>query len=130
VNGLLEALARENIATGMYDPGYSTIAVEGYLALHDSVAALRATRFFVHTAMALSPLVLRVIQNVPMLTLAGVWPRMMLLRADLAAAAGQKDEARVWYGRVLDLWADADPELQPVIAHVRSSVASLGPPHD
>ena len=126
----LEALARENVATGTYDPGYTTIAVQGYLALHDSAAALTATRFFVDTAMARSPLIIRLIPNVPMLTLTGTWPRMMLLRADLAAAAGKKDEARLWYGRVLDLWADADPELQPVIAHIRSSVASLGRPGD
>lgn len=56
------------------------------------------------------------------------WPRMMLMRADLALAAGQRDEARVWYGRVLDLWAEADAELQPTVARIRASFAALGPP--
>ena len=54
--------------------------------------------------------------------------RMMLLRADLAAAAGQRDEAGKWYRRVLDLWSDADPELQPVVTRIRAALGKLGQP--
>ena len=40
---------------------------------------------------------------------------MMLQRADLAAKLGYAEEARVWYLRVLDLWSEADPELQAAL---------------
>jgi len=53
-------------------------------------------------------------------------PRMMLMRADLAAATGNKDEAREWYAKVLNLWANADAELQPAVARIRASMAALG----
>ena len=53
---------------------------------------------------------------------------MMLLRADLAAAAGQRDEAGKWYRRVLDLWSDADPELQPTVTRIRAALGKLGQP--
>lgn len=55
------------------------------------------------------------------------WPRMMLMRADVAAAAGQRNEAREWYARVLDLWDKADAELQPTVARIRAAIARLGP---
>ena len=53
-------------------------------------------------------------------------PRMMLLRADLAAALGFPDEARIWYTRLLDLWAEADPELQPTVSRVRAALTAIG----
>ena len=56
---------------------------------------------------------------------AALWPGMMLLRADLAASAGQRDEAGKWYRRVLDLWSDADPELQPQVSFARARLNSI-----
>ena len=55
-------------------------------------------------------------------------PRMMLLRADLAAALGYPGEARTWYARMLDLWSEADAELQPTVARIRAAYTALGPP--
>jgi hypothetical protein len=49
----------------------------------------------------------------------------MLLRADLAAALGFRDESRLWYTRVLDLWAEADPELQPTVTRIRAALGAL-----
>jgi hypothetical protein len=54
-------------------------------------------------------------------------PRAMVLRADLAAALGQRDEARLWYQRFLDFWANADPDFQPLVERVRKSLAALPP---
>ena len=34
--------------------------------------------------------------------------------------------ARTWYTKVLDLWADADAELQSVMERIRRSRAALG----
>ena len=52
-------------------------------------------------------------------------PRMMLLRADLAAALHQRDEARTWYQRFLGVWSTASPEFQPVLERVRKSLADV-----
>jgi hypothetical protein len=54
----------------------------------------------------------------------------MLIRAELEAALGSRNDARVWYDRVLSLWSDADAELQPTVARIRAARAALGPPRD
>src|SRR5262249_10192992 len=107
------------------DQATSVIAADAALALHDSVAALRLTRQFVDSVM---PAILRLtaaIGSVPGWPILFA-PRMMLQRADLAAALGLLDEARIWYARVLDLWAEADPELQPTVVRIRAALAALG----
>jgi hypothetical protein len=45
----------------------------------------------------------------------------MLLRADLAAGLGKRDEARLWYGRFLAFWSDPDPEFRPLIDRIRKA---------
>jgi len=50
-----------------------------------------------------------------------MWPRAILLRADLEAAKGSKDEAKKWYGRFLGLWVGADPEFAELMARVRKA---------
>jgi hypothetical protein len=55
-----------------------------------------------------------------------LWPRAMLLRADLAAGLGNRGEALRWYKRWLDLWAKADPEFQPIVARARAAYTALG----
>jgi hypothetical protein len=54
-------------------------------------------------------------------------PRAMLMRADLAAALGQKDEASLWYKRFLDFWQKPDAEFLPLVERVRKSYAALSP---
>ena len=102
---------------------YGVFATEAYLALRDSTAALASARFYVDTAMAVSPWSLFLVNGMyaPVL-----WPRMMLLRADLAAALGFPEEARVWYARVLDLWTEADAPLQPTIQRIQGALAASG----
>ena len=77
-----------------------------------------------------APTITRVTSNI---LIVGGWsvlalPRVMLLRADLAAALGSPAEARTWYTKVLSLWSNADPELQPTVARIRSAIAALPPP--
>ncbi len=38
---------------------------------------------------------------------------------------GQPDSAAAYYARVVDLWRDADPELQPMVADARARLAAL-----
>ena len=126
----IDSIARASVAMASPEFSYSVIAADTYLELGDSASALKVARFFVDTAMMamqLNAITVPIGFAAPMPPPV-LWPRMMLLRADLALAAGQRDEARTWYRRVLDLWSHADPELQPVVTRIRTALASLGPP--
>jgi serine/threonine-protein kinase len=52
--------------------------------------------------------------------LAGALVRVMVLRADLAAATGDRALARQWAQAVVSLWSNADAPLQPVVQRMRS----------
>jgi len=47
---------------------------------------------------------------------------------ELAEQRGDKKQALQWYGKFVDLWKDADPDLQPLVKDVRRRMASLQPP--
>jgi hypothetical protein len=53
----------------------------------------------------------------------GALVRLMALRADLAAAAGDHATARRWAEPVAILWRHADPELQPLVERMRTLMA-------
>jgi tetratricopeptide (TPR) repeat protein len=55
------------------------------------------------------------------LELAGVYRRLALLYEARGNVAGALD----YYGRFVDLWQDADPELQPLVAEARASIERL-----
>jgi len=44
---------------------------------------------------------------------------------DLYEERGQRDKARDYYGRFLDLWKNADPELLPLVREVKQRLARL-----
>ena len=120
----LDSLSRVRFAATRDEQLTSVIGADAALALRDSVTALRMTREFTDSVM---PALVR--STTGMVFLTG-WrmlfaPRMMLQRADLAAAMGQPAEARIWYAKVLDLWANADPELQPTVSRIRAAMAKL-----
>jgi eukaryotic-like serine/threonine-protein kinase len=48
---------------------------------------------------------------------------------ELYEARGDRAEALDYYGRFVDLWKDADPELQPVVKDVRGRIAQLAAEH-
>jgi hypothetical protein len=128
----LDSISRTRVRSGAGDQATAVLAADAALAGHDTVAARRITRFFVDSV---TPMVLWVAPGVPIGNGADnlVWrwplvPRMMLLRADLAAAAGDAEEARVWYEKVLSMWAEADPELQPAVTRIRVALAKLDKP--
>ncbi|HVZ47957.1 MAG TPA: protein kinase [Gemmatimonadaceae bacterium] len=53
--------------------------------------------------------------------------RTMADLADDAAAAGNTADATRWAGAVADLWGDADPELQPLVARMRALATRPAP---
>ena len=120
----LDLTAHERFNGNTDGQATSVIGVDAALALHDSVKALSLARFFVDSVLPSIDL-----ETVGIASVAG-WtlllaPRMMLQRADLAAAMGFKQEARVWYSKVLELWVMPDAELQPTIERVRAAAAKL-----
>jgi len=61
------------------------------------------------------------------ITLPGNLVRAMILRARLAAAAGDRVVAAQWAGAVVALWSDADAEFRPVVDSMRA-LAGAGRP--
>jgi tetratricopeptide (TPR) repeat protein len=118
----LDSLSSVFVAALVPDTGITLVAAEGYLALRDSALALRMARRWLDSSLAHTSMALQsggtLVQ--PLI------PRAMLLRADLAAALGQTEEARLWYKRLLDFWMKAEPEFQPLIERVKKSYAAVG----
>jgi tetratricopeptide (TPR) repeat protein len=52
-------------------------------------------------------------------------PRAYQRLGELYEARGDRDRAVAWYGRFVDLWAGADPALQPVVRDVRARIQRL-----
>ncbi len=48
-----------------------------------------------------------------------------LRRAEIHDALGESDEARTHYGRFIEMWQDADPELQPQVEAARRRLQEL-----
>ena len=121
----LDSMSRARFAAAGDEQMTSVMGADVALVLHDSATALRLVRQFTDSVM---PALSRSTAGIGAPD--GWWmlfaPRMMLQRGDLAAAMGYRDEARTWYTRVLDLWSDADPELQPTVNRIRAALASLG----
>ncbi|MFL5582863.1 MAG: hypothetical protein ACJ8AO_21055, partial [Gemmatimonadaceae bacterium] len=84
------------------------------LAAGDTAAAVRRLDGSLGALSALGPWVTVHVSEAAALV------RAMALRADLAALAGDAATARQWATPVATLWADADPELQPLVARMRA----------
>ena len=52
-------------------------------------------------------------------------PRTYQRLGELYEERGDRAKALEYYNRLLDLWKDADPELQPVVRDVRARVGRL-----
>ena len=52
-------------------------------------------------------------------------PIVLLRLGELYEQQGNREKALLYYGKFLDLWRDADPELQPRVAEARARVAAL-----
>jgi hypothetical protein len=105
------------------DSGFSVIAADAYLILGDTAAALRTLRLALDSVSATTPYFPQNSGQGPPVYYVS---RAMVLRADLAAATGQRDEARRWYKRFLDIWATAQPEFQPLVERVRGAYVKVG----
>jgi hypothetical protein len=84
-----------------------------WVALGDTAAAVRILDSTLDTLRWSEPRSLAYVDRIAALIWAAV------LRADLAAAAGDTDVAARWATPVTILWADADRHLQPVVNRMR-----------
>ena len=108
---------------GNDDLGIPASVSEAYLALGDSANAMRTVRWATDSSLAVQARNSSSNDGWDWPYLAA--PRVMRLRADLAAKLGFAEEARTWYEKVISLWADADPELKPEVDRMRTAVVAL-----
>ena len=118
----LDSLAAAFASAAVPDSSFALIAAESWMALGDTARALRSLRFMLDVG---SQTTLYFPQQSGNFAQVYFVPRAMLLRADLAAATGQLEEARTWYQRFIEAWSTAVPELQPTVERARQSLARL-----
>ena len=53
------------------------------------------------------------------------YPFVLLRLSQLHASLGHRDKAIEYYTQFIDLWKDADPELQPQVEAAREALARL-----
>ena len=121
----LDSLSRNAALSGVPEDGTSAVAADAMLLAGDSLGALNAVRRMLDSTLVTTPFELLLPSGGLQVT-GMLWPRGMLQRAQLAAALHYPDEARLWYGRFVELWRYADPALQPIVERARQAYRSLG----
>jgi len=82
-------------------------------------ASQRDSALAVYERAVTTPGLMRLFEEAP--TLGPTYRRL----GELYEERGQLDKARDYYGRFMDLWKNADPELQPVVRDVKQRLARL-----
>jgi tetratricopeptide (TPR) repeat protein len=104
---------RSVMRPGEYSLDYTLTEALLRMALSDTAQAIRQLDL---TLTALPTLTPHIVFEPGMAAAVG---RSMVLRAELAARRGDPLTAALWAGRVLTLWAHADPSLAPTLARMR-----------
>jgi TolB-like protein/tetratricopeptide (TPR) repeat protein len=119
----LDSISRSRLAEGRPEDASTAIAADAFLILGDTTAALRMARRLTDSTLHITGI--EIYLGIGSTPATALWPRGMLLRADLEAAKGDKQVARELYTRFLSLWTRPDPEFAPVMARVRAALAKL-----
>jgi tRNA A-37 threonylcarbamoyl transferase component Bud32/tetratricopeptide (TPR) repeat protein len=90
------------------------------LALHDTAAVVRQLDDFLGALPTAKSTLVTAASETAMLV------RIMVLRAELAAAQGDINVAKRWGAAVATLWGSADPPLQQTVQHMRALAARDG----
>jgi hypothetical protein len=112
---------------GAAEDGTGVLAADAYLVLRDTTAALAVVNRMLDSTLKVTPM--ESPTGLGITFAAELWPRVMLLKADLEAGRGNRSEAKIWYQRFLDLWPKPDPEFQPVVDRVRKALEGSGGNH-
>src|SRR5205085_6508951 len=116
----------DSIAASAVDENDGGVALAGALAhltQHDSAGALRTLRTFRDAVWPHSSLLASV---GPAVFQGLLWPRTFLLLGDLAAAAGQREEAVRAYRMFVGMWQGGGEEVQPMVRRAREALGRLG----
>jgi hypothetical protein len=108
---------RRLLRPGEFAVDYTLAEASVRAAVGDTAAAIRQLDL---TLTALPTLVSHVVYEPGMAAAVG---RSMVMRAELAARQGDRGAAALWAGRVLTLWAHADPSLAPTLARMKQLAA-------
>ena len=115
----LDSLSQRRVGNARSEDGSTVLAADAYLALGDTISSLAMARRLADTTLQMSGIesALSTVSAAAIL----LWPRVMLLRADLEAAKGDKQVAKDYYTKFLALWAKSDPEFVPLLTRVRAA---------
>lgn len=121
----LDSISSVRAATLRAEDASSIIAADAFLLLGDSASALRMARRMTDTTLQTTGI--DQLLGIGGTQSSALWPRAILLRADLEATAkgGSKETARDLYTKFLALWAKSDLEFAPLMTRVRASLAGL-----
>lgn len=119
----LDSISKLRVGNARDESGITLVAADAYLALGDSAMALALARRMTDTTLQMSS-ILGSLSTTAAPTVV-LWPRAMLLRADLEAAKGDRQVARAYYTSFLALWAKSDPEFAPLMERVRNKLNAL-----
>jgi tetratricopeptide (TPR) repeat protein len=111
-----------------WDDGSWLFTAEGHLLLGDSAAALRRLRDLAARWPTMASNVGQLLGELGYLGNAGARAtgREWLLYGDLAAAAGDVEQARRAYRFVVGLWEGGEAPVQPLVARARAALVKLG----
>jgi tetratricopeptide (TPR) repeat protein/TolB-like protein len=118
----LDSISSIHVSALVADTGLALVAADAYLMSGDTASALRMLRRMLDTAVTYTALSNR---DVVGQSYAVIVPRAMLMRGELAAALGHRDEAARWFDRLIALWRRPDPDLGPLIERARRGRAAL-----
>jgi len=113
----LDSVTAASIRSGSVEGTVAPVAAaDALLLLGDSLGAYQRVSRALDSVVPVVPL-----HGSAVAQLAPLLMREMLLRADLAAGLGKREDARLWYGRFLAFWSDPDPEFKPLIDRIRKA---------
>ncbi len=120
---MLEATQRGRQAAGAagFDATETALVEAQLFVLHGDTSAAIAS---LDRSLAGLPVMPNVFLHTEVL--AGSLTRVMALRAELAAARGDIEQARRWAAAAAALWSGADPELQPVVRRLLALAGRSG----
>lgn len=123
---MLDSAVAADLAASIPEDGSSLVAADAYLILRDTTNALHQVKRMLDSTLMFTGLETPAMP-VGILFPGFLWPRAMLLRADLEQAMGKVPEARKWYQRLLELWGGADPEVRPILDRARQQAGGRRP---
>ncbi len=108
---MLDTAVAADLKASLPEDGSSLVAADAFLILRDTASALHQVSRMLDSTLRFTGIE-GPVMPIGVLFSGFMWPRAMLLRADLEAARGNAAEARKWRQRLAELWGKADAEVK------------------